>query len=120
MSCKHIEMKLSGKLNLDKLMEELEDKLYAEFLERVDRNIGDKKVVMLLYEKLYLRTSSYANLSIMFTEEDENNIYADIFGSGGGQGFFNISWGANEEFAEVASKILEDSGFYLIESAENE
>lgn len=32
-------------------------------------------------------------------------------GSGGGEGIFNISWGANSEFADDAADILRGMGF---------
>ena len=67
-------------------------------------------VVLLSFEKYYFRTGSYASLTVMLTQ-NENEQTVDIIGSGGGEGLFNISWGANSNFAENAVRILQQYGF---------
>ena len=36
---------------------------------------------------------------------------ADIVGSGGGEGLWNFSYGANAEFADMAVEVLQEYGF---------
>lgn len=45
--------------------------------------------------------------------EDEAGQEAVIAGFGGGDGFLNISWGANKSIANKAVKILKKHGFCL-------
>ena len=68
------------------------------------------KACLLAFERYYFRNGSYATLSIMFTET-ENEQTADIAGSGGGEGLLNISWGANQNFANLGIDALEEMGF---------
>lgn len=42
---------------------------------------------------------------------------ADIVGSGGGEGLFNISWFANSDLADSAEKILQKYGFTTVEES---
>lgn len=50
----------------------------------------------------------------MFTETVDTQT-ADITGFGGGEGLFNLSWGANTHFAEEAVRILKRYGFSIEE-----
>ncbi len=66
--------------------------------------------VMIVFEKYYFRSNSTASLSIMLTEKD-GSIYADVMGSGGGTGIFNVSWDAEENFVGSAKSVLLGMGF---------
>lgn len=57
-----------------------------------------------------IRSSGYGSLTILLTEH-ENTQFADIIGSGGGDGILNIGPGANTNFAGRAAKILSAYGF---------
>lgn len=82
----------------------------AELVAENSRAVGDGQTIMLNFEKYYLRNGSYATLAVLLT--DFGGIQtADIVGSGGGNGIFNISWGANSEFADDAAGILRQMGF---------
>lgn len=72
---------------------------------------SDMKVSMMVFEKFYFRTSSYAGLTILLTEIQGQKITLDIVGSGGGGGLLNISWGSNRSFAEKAQRRAEELGF---------
>ena len=82
----------------------------AELVAENSHVADDGQAIMLNFEKYYLRNGSYATLAVLLT--DFGGIQtADIVGSGGGNGIFNISWGANSEFADDAADILRQMGF---------
>lgn len=75
-----------------------------------------KNNIMLVFDKYYMRAGNRASLSIMLTKEDDI-IYADIVGAGGGQGvFFNFSWGAEGNFVDTARSLLNEMGFVVLET----
>lgn len=53
---------------------------------------------------------SYTNLTVLLVETSKIQT-AQIIGSGGGNGVFNLSWGTNSNFAESARSVLEEYGF---------
>ena len=73
-------------------------------------SLGDVNVYILSMEKYFFRNGSYAGLTVVLTEHGTDKT-ADIIGSGGGEGFFNVSWGANTDFANSAKEILSKQGF---------
>lgn len=70
----------------------------------------DTEVLLLVFEKYYLRTGSYTALTVQCTSSG-NIQRAAVVGTGGGSGLFNLSFGSNESFAQTAKKILEACGF---------
>lgn len=72
------------------------------------------QVILFSGERYFFRNGSYASLTVMLTEFDGMQT-ADIIGSGGGEGLFNFSWGANADFAESAERILKTCGFTTVE-----
>ena len=74
-----------------------------------ERRLNDR-VVLMCFERYYFRNGSYAALSVMLTENEECQ-EAVVTGFGGGEGLFNISFGANSSFVNKAVKILGKSGF---------
>ena len=86
------------------------DEINAELVAESRRTVGKANVVLLSFEKYYMRNGNYASLTVMLTESNGQQT-ADIIGSGGGGGLFNISWGANSDFAEDAERILLRYGF---------
>jgi len=67
---------------------------------------------LLSFEKYFMRNGSYASLTVLLTENG-NVQTADIIGSGGGEGIFNLSWGANSDFADMAERVLSKNGFAI-------
>lgn len=110
MSCKVTKMIGNHKFQIEELTRILKTDLPGELVTESLRYFDHCKVVLLFFEKYYFRNGSYANLTIMLTETEESQT-ADIIGSGGGEGIFNISWGANTDFAEAAESILANRGF---------
>lgn len=82
----------------------------AELVTESQRSGGECKVVLLVFEKYFWRTGSSAGLTILLTETDGKQT-ADIIGSAGGEGLFNVSWGVNADFAAIAINLLEGQGF---------
>lgn len=105
-----IRMKGHNAAGIETLADTLKKEINAELISEVWRNTDGMRVVLLSFERYYMRNGSYASLTVMLTE----NYYmqtADIVGSGGGEGIFNISWGANSNFANMAADVLQKYGF---------
>lgn len=60
------------------------------------------KVVTAVYENYFLRTGSYASLSVVMVwtgmEGADGTAVVTAVGSGGGNGILNMSWGAEDDF----------------------
>lgn len=82
----------------------------AEVLCEHWREYDEVKACLLSFEKYYFRNGSYASLSMMFVEANGFQT-VDCIGSGGGEGLFNISWGANRNFAKLGYEELLKLGF---------
>lgn len=110
MSCLVIKMTGNHEKEMEELAGILKSHMPGELVTERLRYYENCKVLLLVFEKFYFRNGSYANLTVLLTE---TRVYqtADIIGSGGGEGLFNISLGANAEFAEKAKYILAEYGF---------
>ncbi len=112
MASKKILMHKKTQIPLSNISNNLINKLNAELTSKNYYKYNDCKIILLTFEKYYFRASSFAGLTVLLMEEN-NNQKADITGFGGGSGIFNISWGANTNFAEQAKEILISEGFIL-------
>ena len=86
----------------------------AELLCVKSHGTAGAQAILVSCEKFFFRNGSYASLNILLTDFDGVQT-ADIVGSGGGEGLFNVSWFANQDFAENAEKILKEYGFSTVE-----
>jgi hypothetical protein len=83
----------------------------CELIDSSERNVSSGKVILLVFEKYYMRSSNRASLSVMLIQ-DGDTVYVDAVSSGGGQGaLFRFSWGAEESFVGVIPTILRGKGF---------
>jgi len=65
-------------------------------------------VVMLVFEKYFMRTSSRASLSVV-VEDVAGQTRVAFCGSGGGQTtMFRFDWGAGDSFADAVAGVLRD------------
>ncbi len=110
MSSRVTKMTGSFEQSIDELVKILKREISGKLVTESRRDIGGCRIALLIFEKYYFRNGSYANLTVLLTETGEKQT-ADVIGSGGGEGIFNLSWGANSEFAEEAEGILADNGF---------
>ncbi len=89
---------------------DLRREIKAELVSEICREMNGAEVIVLLFEKYYLRNGSYAGLTVMLTECGDEKT-ADVVGFGGGGGMVNWSFGANADFAKQANIILQKYGF---------
>ena len=89
----------------------------AELICLQERYGSGGQAILLSCEKYFFRNGSYASLNVMLTEFDGVQ-RADIVGSGGGEGIFNFSLWANDEFAEDAQRALGAMGFTVTAESE--
>lgn len=99
---------------VDEIVKVLTDFGVSNLIDRVEREYADGKVTLLCFEKFYFRTSSSAALTIM-ANEMKGSIEVEIVSLAGGEGLLNISWGANQDFAQKAINILKRHGFEIEE-----
>jgi len=86
----------------------------ATLVDHVEKEHVDGKVTFLCFEKFYFRTSSSAALTIMASES--NGVTdVEVVSLAGGEGLFNISWGANKDFAQKIIEALQRVGFEIVE-----
>ena len=113
MASKKIEMYAEKKYELEEIKDRIKaefDKqfLNVEFKDEILRELGETKTLLLIYERWYLRTGSYASLVIMLSEF-RGYQSADIISTGGRDDF--ISWGAESDFAKWGEEALRNLGF---------
>ena len=114
MASRKISMFSEKKFELEELQEKIKEefsKLFLsdiEFKEAILRELGDTKTLLLIFEKWYLRTSSYASLVIMVSDYKGYQC-ADVISTGGKENF--ISLGAEENFLKCGEDVLLKLGF---------
>ena len=114
MSGVYIKMRGNSEVSILEIATHLKRELNtAELLCDNHRRIDFVSVHILTFEKYYFRNGSYASLTVVLTENGDEKT-ADIIGSGGGEGLFNISWGANSSFARDAENVLRRYGLSTI------
>ena len=83
-----------------------------ELCKQIVHGAEDSCVLLLVYEKYFYRVKSYASLTVLVTHH--NGVQTvDIVPSGGGEGFVNFSWGAEERLAKDCVSALTPLGFTL-------
>jgi len=83
----------------------------CEIIGRIDRFVGGEAVILLVFEKYYMRSSNRASLSVLVTGS-EGCVNVDAVGAGGGTGvFLRFSWGTEESFEQTVCGVLEGIGF---------
>lgn len=106
---------LSGRGDLYAVARQLEAELIQHALscslvDRIERRVNGQMLICMVFDKYYMRTSNRASLTVTLLS-DGDMIYADAIGSGGGEGaIFRFSWGADENFAGTAERILRSIG----------
>ncbi len=101
--------------DFDTIVYELDQKILngGMSMNLVDENSyssGDVQVLVRVYDKYFMRTSSRASLSLTIVD-DGKTVYVSAIGAGGGQGVvFNFTWGVEEELVEIISDYFESRG----------
>ena len=105
-----IRMTAQKQYSLPQICQKLSSILDVERVAHIEHSAGDVQSVLLVYERHYLRVSSYASLTILLTEHGQTQT-ADLVSSGGGDSCLNLSLGANRSFAKEFAKLLGECGF---------
>ena len=110
-----VSIKMEGRCfnSINEVAVAIKNETNAELICENYHHIDLVNVSVLAFEKYFFRNGSYASLTVVLTENGDEKT-ADIIGSGGGEGLFNISWGANAEMAEKAERILSKYGFRTV------
>lgn len=101
-------------LNLRETVEILDSQIVGKSFtgERIDYHIvyGDtanKAVVVLIYEKHYLRAGNRLTLTVTIDNMGDFTKIHSI-GAGGGEGLFKFDWGASEDFTSAPRHALKN------------
>lgn len=96
----------------DMLAERIEASgMSCSLVDSMRRDLGEAVVIVMVFEKYFMRASNRASLTVIVTGLD-NEVQVDAIGSGGGQGaIFSFSWGAEDSFVGTVDRILTESGF---------
>lgn len=70
------------------------------------------QVFVAVFEKFYLRSNSYASLTLLLTKEN-NTMTLDIVGAAGGTGIFNVSYWANSDITVSIEQTAKSLGFQV-------
>lgn len=112
MASKGIQLYAEKKYQLEELSElikpGMKKGLGAQFVDQVEYELGETKVILMTFECWFFRTSSYASLSILLTEYGGCQ-GAYTVSSGGKEIFFSL--GAEDRFVREAETVLKDLGF---------
>jgi len=85
--------------------------LSCSLVDSVQRRLGDSTLVVMVFEKYFMRASNRASLTVVVTGQ-KDRVQVDAIGSGGGQGaLFSFSWGAEDSFVGTVERILDEIGF---------
>ena len=105
-----IQMTAQKQLSLPQICQKLNSIGDVERVAHIEHSDNDVHSVLLVYERYYVRVSSYASLTVLLTEHGQTQT-ADVIACGGGDGYLNFSLGANRNFAREYAKALEECGF---------
>ena len=100
-------------------LQEIHEKIhYIEGAEQISKTahiVNGVTIWILVYEKYYMRTSSYTSLTVVLTEHGQEQT-ACVISAGGGSGIVNHSFGSNRNFARACVQVLETCGFSVTKS----
>ena len=113
MASRTITMYSEKHLELEEIKEGMKSEFYrkkldVEFVKEISRELGETKTLLLIFERYYLRTESYASLVILLSEY-KGYQSADVISTGGRDDF--VSWGAESNFAKLGEDALRTLGF---------
>lgn len=99
-----------AQFDFDYLIEQLNDLggSTGSTFEQVNQNI------LIVAEKYFIRTSSAASCTMLFTKKDDMYEIIVVI-SGSGQGLLNFSYGADEKYLKEIDSILLNMGAFIIE-----
>jgi hypothetical protein len=65
-----------------------------------------REVILMVFEKYFMRTSSWASITVIFENLGDKTV-ATYQGSGGGDSVFNIDWGVTEKLDQLVVNALQ-------------
>ena len=110
-----ITMKTNKRKTLQEIHAEIHYIVDAEQVSKTEQTVNGVTIWTLAYEKYFFRTGSFASVTVVLTEHEDEQT-ACIVSSGGGTGMVNHSFGANRRFAKECVEKLEGCGFTVVSS----
>ena len=110
-----ITMKTNKRKTLQEIHAEIHYIVDAEQVSKTEQTVNGVTIWTLAYEKYFFRTSSFHSVTVVLTEQEDEQT-ACIVSSGGGTGMVNHSYGANRRFARECMEKLEACGFTVVSS----
>ena len=112
MKNKGVKMIREGNFDIIEISQLVKSSIQADLVYENWRYSNEVRIVFLCFEKYYFRNNSTAGLSLLITDSNSAQTI-DVVGFGGGEGLFNLSWGANSDFLESVVSILKEKGFNI-------
>ena len=110
-----VHMTAKKQVTLQDIQRKLRDIKGIEPVSHFSRTIHDVRILTLVYEKHYLRTRGYTTATVALTEFGEDQTVC-VITSGGGEGIYNYSYGANRSLAKECICVLQSCGFTAVDS----
>lgn len=82
----------------------------VEVVGRIERDLGDASLYVVVLEKFFLRNGSYAGLTVVVTGDGRAS-RVEAIPSGAGEGVFNIGLGAAGSFARSFADAMREAGY---------
>ncbi len=79
----------------------------GELIDRYDRQAGEYRCIVLVFEKHYYRVGQRLTLTVTI-DNLSGTTRIHTVGGGGGEGLFGFDWGAAESFETSVLRALED------------
>lgn len=98
---------LSPQQAADKIRAHILNSISGECLDEVRRQVADKTLIAMVFEKFYYRAGNRLTLSVLIDDFSGQTRVRSV-GGGGGEGIFiRFDWGASASFARSALDVLE-------------
>ena len=95
-----------------KIMDDMhKESPHAEVVVYNIEHVGEAEVLLIGFEKYYYRIKSCASVVIQCIHVGDKQV-ATVSGLGGGTGILLMSWGTNEDIANIAAGVLKAHGFH--------
>ncbi|MBE6038008.1 MAG: hypothetical protein E7218_02225 [Anaerofustis stercorihominis] len=106
---------MKGRGDVDALAAKLERSIdlsgaSTKLVYKAKRKLSGVKIVIMVFERYYMRNSSNTSLTILLTS-DAREITADIIPAGGGNGLLGFDLGSEDDFEEDVIEILRKEDF---------
>ena len=105
---------LSPQQAADKIRAHILNSISGECLDEVRRQVADKTLIAMVFEKFYYRAGNRLTLSVLIDDFSGQTRVRSV-GGGGGEGIFiRFDWGASASFAPTPRRLRPAGRFFAL------